>query len=143
MGKTFFRLATAGLIASAATGLGLSGGKAEAAAVPAAAMAHVQVVPNALQCGWTPANDANASGSVKSSLVVGNIYMFRGPDYGCGHISPDPGAVNGWGITVHCGWYNSNEGLWWDYLTLGIDPAHNMGWIPDKDVTWSGKADGC
>lgn len=143
MGKTCFRLATAALIASAVTGLGLSAGNAEGAAVPAAT-AHMQVVPNALQCGWTPANDANASGSVDSSLAVGNIYMFRGPDYGCGHISPDPGAVNGWGITVHCGWYNSNEGLWWDYLTLGLNPTNITGWIPDKDVTrWSGKPDGC
>lgn len=141
MSKTFFRPAAAGLIASAATCLSLSAGNAEAAVVPAAATAHVQVVPNALQCGWTPANDANADGKVDSSLAVGNIYMFRGPDYGCGHISPDPGTVNNWGITVHCGWYNSNERLWWDYLTLGLTGI--TGWIPDKDVTWTGKPDGC
>jgi hypothetical protein len=37
---------------------------------------------------------------------------------------------------LQCGWYNANEGLWWDYLQLG-DPAppdNPVGWIPDKDV---------
>ena len=146
MGKMIFRLVAAGLIALTAPAAGLAAGSATAATVPTLATSSavtvragaVPNVPSALQCGWRPANNANAPGAVDYNSSS-SYYMYNGPDYGCGRN--ESYAVNGDPVTVHCGWYNYNENMWWDYLYNWV--SKTFGWVPNPEVTWEGNGDGC
>jgi hypothetical protein len=42
---------------------------------------------------------------------------------------------------VRCGWFNSGDGHWWDYVT--DNDRGVTGWSRDDLVIWVGAAKGC
>jgi hypothetical protein len=103
-----------------------------------------------LQCGWTPANDAQAPGHLRIPNS-GEANLDDGPDIGCTPIYSvvvhDDDLV-----VVHCGWYNWQTDTWYDYLTdysqswPGSNSDGVIGWLADVRVNWrdyGGRAEGC
>lgn len=133
MHKAILRLASAGLFAIAVSTSGLTTGVAFAATVPAGT-----VRPAALQCGWHPGNNADATGEIDDYPL--NIHEYNGPDYGCGEYTVIASFDS---VEVRCGWYNYNEDMWWDFV---YDYAYGIyAWVPDSEVMWnhSTGGDGC
>jgi len=85
-------------------------------------------------CGWSPANNTRAAGTYRKDAV--NIRT--GADTSCQIITS--GYV-GDSLVVRCGWFNSGDGHWWDYVT--DNDRGVTGWSRDDLVIWVGAAKGC
>jgi hypothetical protein len=103
-----------------------------AVASRAVAVLDAAVVSNA-QCGWKPANDTKAKGYFKDN----NDEILNGPD--CSKVLGR--GVYKQAVVVHCGWYDTSGGEWWDYLT---DKGNGItGWVPDQFISWTGTPKAC
>lgn len=113
-------------------------------AIPAfpAATGSKAVTLDPWNCGWHPANDANAPGYLVNGSG-GGAYLFSGPDADCSPIYY-PLTFNGDYVIVHCGADNTRLGIWYDYLT---DVTQGVtGWAADGAVNWrpyGGRPDQC
>lgn len=91
-------------------------------------------IPQFSGCGWTPANDSKVSGTYNES----GVYIRSGADTSCAALGE---GFPGQSVTVHCVWYNSGDGLIWDFLTDNTTGVR--GWSADEYVNWTGGVLGC
>jgi hypothetical protein len=96
--------------------------------------------PQALQCGWRPANNANAFGYITVAPGYA-VNTFNGPDPYCSWAGTVTGKVP---VIVHCGWHNYHDNRWYDYFNYAGTSI--TAWVWDGVVNWrsyGGHAEGC
>jgi hypothetical protein len=121
------KLAAVGAVAVGITGVA-GGTAASAAPVPAAG-------PLA-SCSWHPANNARVTGYVDNGYT---LPVYAAP--ACGYEGFD--IYSGDPVTIHCGYYDQGDGLWWDYVT-GLAPTRSFaGWVPDAYLNYPPAHQGC
>jgi hypothetical protein len=87
-------------------------------------------------CSWNPANNASVTGYVDAGVYP---EVYSAPACGDEGFYLYPGDP----VTVRCGFYDTGDGLWWDYVT-GLPPTPSFtGWVPDEYLNYPPAHQGC